>query len=435
MGDDNKVNEDKLGAGEDYPLSEVPMEARTSLSSIAMVLLGFTFFTSTMWAGAELGVSYKFWPDLVLVMVAGNLLLGIYAAIMGFIAYKTGLSSVLLSRFALGDKGSKWADFLFGFTQVGWYAWGTATMAIVLIKLIKIPSSLTIPLMIFFGVFFAWTAHKGFKGLEVLSTLAVPVMIILIALSTYIGTKDVGGFQELNSITPTQTMGVGTALTLIFGTFVSGATQSTNWTRFAKTSSAAIWATLLAFFFGNGLMIFAGAYGAYVYQEADIVLVLAMQGLTIPALLMLTLNIWTTQGNQIYSFSVAGCNFFRTDRRQLITIIGAGIGTVLALAGMYKWLLPYIEISGTIIPPIGGVIIADFFIKNKGNYPKLDDVKIKEYNYTGIITYILGAIAAFFSPGIAAINGILIAFILYPVVDKILDLLNVPQKHIVKADN
>ena len=43
--------------GNDYPLSEVPTHARKGLASTAMVLLGFTFFTATMFAGGKLGMS------------------------------------------------------------------------------------------------------------------------------------------------------------------------------------------------------------------------------------------------------------------------------------------------------------------------------------------------------------------------------------------
>ncbi len=84
---------------------------------------------------------------------------------------------------------------------------------------------------------------------------------------------------------------------------------------------------------------------------------------------MLFLNIWTTQDNTIYNFSVAGCNMFRVRNRKRFTIIGAGIGTLLAVLGIYEVLVPYIAFLGTFIPPIGGIIIADFFIKHKGSYP------------------------------------------------------------------
>jgi cytosine permease len=112
--------------GNDYPLSEVPMHARKGLASTAMVLLGFTFFTATMFAGGKLGVAFTF-SEMIAVIVVGNLLLGLYAAGLGYIAFKSGLNSVLMGRFCFGEVGSKLSDLILGFTQIGWYAWGTAT--------------------------------------------------------------------------------------------------------------------------------------------------------------------------------------------------------------------------------------------------------------------------------------------------------------------
>ncbi|WP_227763916.1 cytosine permease [Zhaonella formicivorans] len=420
--------------GQDFPLGEVPEHARKGMYSMATVLLGFTFFTSTMWAGGKLGVSYKFWPDLVGVMLIGNFLLGIYVAILGYIAYKTGYNSVVLSRYSFGDWGSKWPDFVFGITQIGWYAWGTATIAMVFVKMLGLSESLLIPFMIFFGFAFCWTAYIGYRGLEALSVVAVPAMTILIIWSFIISVRDVGGLEGLVKIVPKEHLTFAQALTIVFGTFVSGGTQSTNWSRFSKSAKIAIISSLAAFFVGNGLMIFAGAFGGYVYQQPDIVEVLLLQGLWLPALVMLFLNVWTTQDNTIYNFSVAGCNMFRTENRRLFNLGGAAIGTMLAIAGMYNWLVPYIILLGTFIPPIGGVIMADFFIKNKRQYPKLSQVKFKKFNYVGISAYIIGALVAKFSPGVPPINGIVASVIAYTVLDKIAVTLNLSQYHEIERE-
>ena len=61
----------------DYPLTPVPTTARRGMLSLMVVLLGFTFFTPTMFAGAELGAAFAF-DDLVSVIVVGSLLLGAY---------------------------------------------------------------------------------------------------------------------------------------------------------------------------------------------------------------------------------------------------------------------------------------------------------------------------------------------------------------------
>lgn len=425
------MKEEKKSAGnEDYPLSEVPMESRKSLISTSIVLLGFTFFTATMWGGGKLGVAFDF-KSLIGVVIAGNLLLGIYVGILGFIAYKSGLNSVLMGRFGFGDFGSKWPDFVLGFTQIGWYAWGTATVAIVFTKLLNLPEAINIPLMIFFGFAFCWTAYIGYRGLEVLASVAVPAMCVLIIWSFVISTKKIGGMEGLLAIVPTSPMGWGAAMTIVFGTFVSGGTQATNWTRFAKSANIAIFASMIAFFIGNGLMIFAGAYGAIVYQEADIVNVLATQGLLAVGILMLFLNIWTTQDNTIYNFSVAGCNLLRNSKRKRITIVGAGIGTLLAIFGMYNWLIPYLILLGTFIPPIGGVIMADFFYKHKGSYPKLKDVTFNKFNYTGIAAYVVASTVAYFSPGIPPINGIIAAVIAYILLDLVFEAMGLSQNHVI----
>jgi len=416
---------------EDYPLTEVPESDRKSLVSTSVVLLGFTFFTATMWGGGSLGVAFDF-KSLMGVVLLGNLLLGIYVAILGFIAFKSGLNSVLMGRFGFGDFGSKWPDFVLGFTQIGWYAWGTATVAIVFTKLLNLPEVLNIPLMILFGFLFCWTAYIGYRGLEILSNVAVPAMTILIVWSFIVASKKIGGLEGLLAVTPTKTMSVGAALTIVFGTFVSGGTQATNWTRFAKTWKIAVFSSLIAFFIGNGLMIFAGAYGAIVYQEPDIVNVLAMQGLLFFGIVMLFLNIWTTQDNTVYNFSVAGCNMIRSNNRKRMTLIGAAIGTLLAIFGMYNWLIPYLVLLGTFIPPIGGVIMADFFYKHKGKYPKLADVEFKKFNYTGIAAYIIASAVAKFSPGVPPINGIITAVVAYILIDLLLSAVGAGQDHRVR---
>ena len=74
--------------------------------------------------------------SMIQIAVIGNLLLAAYAASLALIAARSGLNAVLMGRFCFGEAGSKLSDFLLGFAELGWYAWGTATVAIVLVKLL-----------------------------------------------------------------------------------------------------------------------------------------------------------------------------------------------------------------------------------------------------------------------------------------------------------
>lgn len=396
----------------DFPLSAVPDDQRKGLLSMLSVLLGFTFFTATMWAGGTLGVAFSFY-ELLGVIFIGNLLLGSYAASLAYIASKTGLNTVLLGRYSFGLQGSKLSDFVLGFTQIGWYAWGTATIAIILVKLLELPESWCTPLMVVFGFGFCISASIGYKALEILSKVSIPGMTFLIGLSFYQGIIDVGGIAELIIKQPTESLSIGAAITIVFGTFVSGGTQATNWSRFAKTNRIAVITTFIAFFIGNGLMVLAGAFGALVYQQSDIVDVLVSQGFMVAALLMLFANLWTTQDNTIYNFAAAGCNSLRTEKRRLITFIGAAIGTLMAVLGMSDMLIPYLILLGTFIPPIGAIIMTDFWVRYRGNMPSLSDANLPKYNMIGLSAYVIGSATAYFSPWVAPLVGIAASSLAY----------------------
>ena len=403
-----------MSTHEESPLTETPQANRKGLFPIAMVLFSFTVFTGTMFAGGKIGVAFDF-VDILWITAIGNLLLALYAASLGLISARSGLNTVLMGRFCFGNLGSKLSDFLLGFAELGWYAWGTATLAISLVKIVGMPESWVMPLMVLFGLLFSVTALVGFKGLEYLSRVSIPLMFILLITSIVLATKEIGGWTGLTAVKPTEAMTFSTAVTIVFGTFASGATQITNWTRMSKNGKIAVWACLISFVIGNGLMVLAGAWMAIVYQQADIVEVLVLQGLSVAAVIMLCMNLWTIQGPTIYNVSAAACHLVRSERRKTMTILAAIVGIVLAVAGMYELLLPFLLLLGAIIPPVGGVIMADYWVRYKGQYPLLNDVELPNFNWNGLIAYSIGAIVAYNSPWIAPIVGIVVASVCYVV--------------------
>ena len=407
-----------MSSPSEFPLSATPREGRKGLLPIAMVLFSFTFFTGTMFAGGKIGMAFDF-VDMLWVAFIGNVLLAIYAAALGLIASRSGLNTVLMGRFCFGERGSKLSDFLLGFAELGWYAWGTATVAIVLVKMLSLPEWLNIPLMVVFGLLFSVTAIIGFKGLDIMSRVSVPLMFILLVASMVIATDHAGGWSGLLAKEPSQTLTFSAAVTMVFGTFASGATQATNWTRMARSGRIAVIASVVAFLIGNGLMIVAGAWCAIVYQNADIVEVMVLQGLSFAAVIMLCLNLWTIQGPTIYNVSAAACHLVRSERRRTMTLLAAGIGIILAIGGMYEWLIPFLVLLGSIIPPLGGVIMADYWYRNRGEYPALVGTHIPAFNVSGLVSYAVGAGLAYASPWIAPLVGIAASALCYIVLTEV----------------
>lgn len=407
---------DRSQAGEDYPLSAVPPNARKPFWSLAPLLMGFALTSTTLIAGGQVGSAFRFWPNLVGVILIGNLLLGAYCAALGYIAYKSGLSTVLMARFSFGNLGSRWVDFILGFTQIGWYAVTTAFVAQALNQLIDIPVGFNWLVILFFTFAFCFTAYIGYTAMDWLSRLAVPAMLVLIAVSLAVAARDVGSFAALQAIKPTQQLSFGAALAVIVATFISGGTNSTNWSRFANSGRNAIFSTLAAFFLVNGLLVFVGAFSTLVYNSEDIVQAMAQQGLLLGGLTLLILNVWTTQDNTIYAFSVAGANMFRSTKRHLFVLGGATLALVLAWGGIYDVLIPYLILLGTVIPPVGGIIMADYWLRHQGQFPSLES-QLPAFNWAGLLAYGAACVVAYVSSqvawGIAPLNGVIAAVVFY----------------------
>ena len=86
--------------------------------------------------------------------------------------------------------------------------------------------------------------------------------------------------------------------------------------------------------------------------------------------------------------------------------MGAAIGIVLAVGGMYELLIPFLVLLGSIIPPVGGVIMADYWYRHRGQYPSLAAARLPRFNPAGLTAYAIGAGLAYTSPWIAPIVGI-----------------------------
>ncbi len=406
---------------DDFPLEKVPAGSRRGFWSLALLLLGFTFFSATMWAGGKLGVAFPLVPDLLLLLLAGNLLLGGYAAVLAWISQRTGYATVLQSRAVFGRRGNLLPELILGFTQIGWYAWGSAVLALLLAKGLGLSAAWNVPLTVLFGLGFCSTAFVGYRGLDLLSRVAVPLMVVLIFASLAKAFVDVAqpGFLRPVAGLGVTPMGVGEALTLIVGTFISGGTQASNWTRFARTPAQAVWTTLLAFFVGNALMLFCGAVGASVYGQTDMAEVLAVQGFAGLGLLLLFLNIWTTQDNTIYNFSMAGCVMLNSKRRRVITLAGAALGTVLAVLGIYELLVPWLLMLGTLVPPIGGVVAAHYLAELRQHPDWTLSKDLPAFRLRGLLAYGAGVGAALLIPGVPPLWGVLGAAGAYVILGKL----------------
>lgn len=383
----------------DYSLGPVPKTARKGVVSLTLVMLGLTFFSASMWTGGSLGTGLSF-DDFFLAVLIGNLILGIYTSFLGYIGASTGLSTHLLARFSFGSKGSWIPSLLLGGTQIGWFGVGVAMFAIPVHKATGIDTN---ALIVISGLLMTVTVYFGISALMVLSMIAVPAIAVLGGYSVFTAVDSIGGIAELQKIQPEEPMDFSIALAMVVGSFISAGTLTADFVRFGKKPMGAVAITMIAFFIGNSLMFIFGAAGAAVTGQSDISEVMIAQGLLIPAIIVLGLNIWTTNDNALYASGLGFSNITGLPSKY-ISMLNGLIGTVCAL-WLYNNFVGWLTFLSIAIPPIGGVIIADFFM-NRKRYMDFENAKFKTINWAGIIAVAIGVAAGNFLPGVVPVNAV-----------------------------
>lgn len=399
----NKRNKD-VRVDADYSLEAVPESARKGFWNMFFVMLGFTFFSASMSVGAKLGngldLSGFFWACLI-----GGVILSAYCGILAYIGSETGMTMDLLCRRTFGEKGSYLSSAILGFTQIGWFGVGVAMFSIPAAQLMGVNEWV---LTIIAGLLMTATAATGMKALEIVSYISVPLIVILGMYSMITATSDGGGLAAIFA----QSAGGITLMTgigYVIGSFISGGTATTNFIRFAKNSKIAVWTTVIAFFLGNTLMFCFGAVGGAFTGKDDIFYVMIAQGLAIPALIVLGANIWTTNNNALYTGGLAISNVSGV-RMKFTTWIAGIVGTALAI-WLYWNFVGWLNILNCALPPIGVLVILDFF-KNRKKFTA--GGKTSVVNWFNIAGIVLGAaVANTLHWGIAALNAMIVAAICF----------------------
>lgn len=400
----------------DYALSPVDPSARKGYISMFVIMVGFTFYTGTMLTGGNLGTHLNF-KDLALVLLLGNLILGTYTSLLAYISAKTSLSTHLLARYAFGETGSYLVSGILGLTQVGWFGVTVAMLALPISKVLNIN---VWPVILIAGGLMVTTAYFGVKSLEILSIIAVPSIAILGCYSSKLSLDSVGGFASLINITETSTLTFTVALGLVIGSFISGGTLTPDFTRFSKNPKVAVISTISAFFIGNILMFGFGAIGGMTTGMADISDVMIAQGLVFLGLLVLALNIWTTNDNTIYAASLAFSNITKLPKKKLVIVNGI-IATLLSLV-LYNNFTSFLSFLSGFIPSLGAVMIADYFLVSRKEYE--EDFTKKKFNKVNIIAvgaFVLGSVSSYL-PGIGCLNAVMVSIISYTFMMKVKDI-------------
>ncbi|MBR1868787.1 MAG: cytosine permease [Bacteroidales bacterium] len=400
----------------DYTGGAIGKAGRKSTLSMFMIMLGFTFFSASMWAGQNLAAGLDL-SGFIAALLLGGLILGAYTGSLGYIGAESGLTLDMLARRSFGSKGSWLPSAMISFTQIGWFGVGLAMFAIPVAKEVMglevTPDHMPwqgYMMVVVAGVLMTASAYFGIKSLTIISYIAVPLVAILgtVAMVLAVRNGDAGLAEQFAK--GTKDMSIIAGAGLVIGSFVSGGTATPNFTRFAKSGKIGAIVTVIAFFLGNSLMFFFGAVSSIYVGGNDIFEVMLNLNLFYVAVLVLGLNIWTTNDNALYTSGLGLSNIFGLPKKAMV-LLGGVIGTVAAV-WLYWNFCGWLNVLNCTLPPIGIILILSYFTDRK-KYLE-DKVEIKTVNWWAVCGVIAGAVVAnLVKWGIPSINGMAVAAVIY----------------------
>ena len=426
---------------------EVKAEQRQSWLSIAMVWAGGMICVPCLMVGGVLSGGGLSIPQMVASIFIGYGLICAYMIFIGMQACDTGLPVSVMAEGALGRQGARYIiSLLLTIACVGWFGIQSATCGTAFASMLasmlgmEAPGTMTIVCSIVWGFIMLFTACAGFKGLKWLNYIAVPLLLIVCLYGIIAGIISNNGGAAITAYAPEQSAGLVFGISMTVASFALGGVISADYCRFAKRRIDVVKSSIVGVIPAGLFMLLTGAIMSIVTGEYDISAILASLGVPVIGLIALVLATWTTNVTHAYSGGLALSNLlgFDESRFKVTTAIAGVIGTLLAAFGLLNAFQGFLSLMSALIPPLAGVVIADYWLVCKGNKDNFDPKP--GFSIPGVIAFIAGALAACITGGtfasfpglvealpflnvpffVGPVNGIVLSLILYVIFKKIL---------------
>ena len=402
---------------EDYSRHRVPDSITVSGLRITVVLVGAMITLPVFLVGAQLASALGLKQAIVAFLLAG-IALSVIAGATGVLAARTRLTTWVIIRYSFGHTGARIVSAFIGITVLGWYG-ATVDMFARAVEIIVRdmggePLGHRFYLVMASGLMIA-VAIFGFKGLDRLSKLAVPIMVCLLGWLVYVAATSFG----LN-VDHEAKMGLTEGISAGIGGFIVATTMFPDVCRYARSPTDAVQAASLSFGFGVPVVLLLAAIPVVATAEADFLKVILIVGLGVPGLTLLLLATWTTNAYNLYSASLVFATIAETVAKWKLVIVVGFAGTLIAMLPILDNFLYFLKFLAFMIPPVAGVYLADYFWLHKQRYTDEALQRAGRYNPVAFLAWILGSLAGYLSEiktivltTVPAVDAIVIGFSIY----------------------
>lgn len=416
----------------DYERQPVPDSERKGWFTLGLVWIGGVISLSATALGGALGAGMPL-NEAIISTLIGSLVLAVLSSITCVVGARTGLAMSLVSSYSLGKKGALLVSVVTAIALFGWFGvqldlFGS-TIGIVIYNVFGLTVNKNI-VVILGGILMTLTAMFGYKAIEKLSVFAVPLLGVLLIGSIFMTMKNFT-LSELMAVPVEGTViPLGSAISMVIGSLAVGVIIGPDYSRYVRTAKDAVLSSTFGYFVGTAVVLILSAILAKATGEVDIISIFVGIGWGTGALVVLILAQWTTNNTNIYSASLNFSALMPKIPKYLLTLGAGAVGISLAVAGIYENFISFLSFLSVLIPPVGGIYAADYFMHQKEySFDNID--RIKDIRWLSILNWGVSSFVAFLTTtpplgigafrltGASGLDSFVVAFILQILINKV----------------
>ncbi|WP_299530643.1 cytosine permease [uncultured Streptomyces sp.] len=413
---------------DDYSLSRVPRDKRLGFWTMLLQWLAQSGSISQFTLGATIGVGMTF-GDAFLAFTLGAVILEIVIFAIGLAGMREGLATPMLTRWAgFGRNGSALVSFVIAVSLVGWFGVQNTIFGNSVSELVGGPSWLW---CVCAGVAITALVIFGFRYMAAFAKVVAPLFFLMVAWSVVTTLNDHSLSDLIHSPPPGETIPLAVAATAIAGGYMTGAIVSPEMTRYNRKGSHVFLQSASSMILSEYIVGLTGVLLGHLVKSSEVShIVLSTSGVFgVIVVLMSTakINDWNLYGSSLGVVNFFQVVFGKRLHRGVVTVALGIAGTVLSAVGIMTHFTEFLTILGVAIPPIGGIVVAEYWIVKRMRAP-LDATREAETLPATSPTWVPMAlviwaaafcVGKFYDGGIPALNSLLTAFLLYCVIGKL----------------
>ncbi len=407
---------------EEFHSKPVPLAQRLGFREPALVWSGFgiAFICAVIGGQIQQGMGTT---NAILAILLGNFILFAYSALIGYPSGKWGVNFPLAVQYVFGRRGSVIPILILALLVTGWYAFQAWLTADILRVAFDLEGVVVVGIIATVaGIVYAIPVIFGIRQMALVRKIAIPAMVLFAGY--YLITRVIPAGGEIFSREGNGSIAFLTGVGMAWATFAVSGTMTGDIVRYTRTGKQALGVTAVAFIFSNAPFMIIGALIAATINNPDVVYFFDQKSLAvlIPLVVLAILSNWSTCDACLYNAAMGFSNSIPGFTWRRAAVFGSIIGLIAAATGFISNIVVWLLTIGLLVPPIGGIIIADYYVMRREHGFRVG--RDSAVNWAAIIAVVIGVLLGYwvqvqYPNFLFGITGIVSSFVAYVVLAKL----------------